>query len=101
MSLTVSSLLTAALLFLVCVSYSSGRSAVAPTSGGLRQRLLHQCGDVRYLLRHADAGLAEAADFLGGGVLLALDDRAGMAEAHAGHRVHETPGHEGGYGQAP
>src|SRR3989304_2429619 len=47
----------------------------------LRQRLLDQPRDLRYLLRHADAGLGQAADLLGGGVLLALDDGAGGAEA--------------------
>src|SRR5882724_5707351 len=54
----------------------------------------HDLRDLGDLLSHGDAGLREAGDLLGGGVLLALDDRAGVAEAHAGHLVHEAPRHE-------
>src|SRR3954449_5722659 len=56
--------------------------------------LLHEVGDLGDLLRDRDAGLLEARDLLGGRVRLALDDRAGVAEAHARHLVHELAGHE-------
>src|SRR5215207_9671873 len=55
---------------------------------------LHDLGDLRDLLCDGDAGLREAGDLLSRRVLLALDDRAGVAEAHARHLVHEAPGHE-------
>src|SRR3954451_3754562 len=56
---------------------------------------LHDLRDLGDLLRDRDAGLGEPGDLLRGRVLLALDDRAGMAEAHAGHLAHEAPRHEG------
>ena len=42
-------------------------------------------GDVLDPLGDGDAGLRQARDLLGGRVLLAFDDRAGVAEAHARH----------------
>src|SRR5919112_5358093 len=60
----------------------------------LGELALHDLRDLGDLLRDRDAGLGEAGDLLGRGVLLALDDRAGMAEAHARHLVHEPAGHE-------
>src|ERR671936_3192250 len=62
--------------------------------GGGSQLRPHDLRDLRDLLGHRDAGFGEAGDLLGGRVLLALDDRAGMAETHARHLVHEPPGHE-------
>src|SRR5438552_14091693 len=60
----------------------------------LRELGPHDLRDLRDLLRDGDARLCQARDLLRGGVLLALDDRAGVPEAHAGHLVHEAPGHE-------
>src|SRR3954451_7750365 len=56
---------------------------------------LHDLRDLGDLLRDGDARLSQPGDLLRGLVLLALDDRAGMAEAHAGHLVHEAARHEG------
>src|SRR5271167_2644761 len=50
--------------------------------------------DVLDPLGDRDAGAFEALDLLGRRVLLALDDRARVPEAHAGHLVHEAAGHE-------
>ena len=52
---------------------------------------LTRVGDLVDPLDHRDAGRLEAGDLLGGRVLGALDDRAGVAEAHALHLlvVHE------------
>src|SRR5436190_1002381 len=47
-------------------------------------------GDVLDALGDRDPGAREARDLLRGGVLLAFDDRAGVAEGHAGHLVHEA-----------
>src|SRR5512132_1543915 len=44
---------------------------------------LHQARDVLDALGHDDAGGGQARDLLARRVLLALDDRAGVAEAHA------------------
>src|SRR5207244_2242467 len=62
--------------------------------GGGSQLRPHDVRDLRDLLGDGDAGLGEAGDLLGRRVLLALDDRAGVAEAHARHLVHEPAGHE-------
>src|SRR5690349_4499738 len=62
--------------------------------GGRSQFRLHDLRDLRDLLGDGDARLRQPLDLLGGGVLLALHDRAGVAEAHARHLVHEPPGHE-------
>src|SRR4051812_9006861 len=62
--------------------------------GGGSQLALHDLRDLRDLLPDGDACLCEAGDLLGGGVLLPLDDGAGVAEAHAGHLVNEAPRHE-------
>src|SRR4051812_32970353 len=61
----------------------------------LGQLRLHDVRDLGDLLGHGDPRLREALDLLGGRVLLALHDRAGVAEAHPGHLVHEPAGHEG------
>src|SRR3954447_24497596 len=57
--------------------------------------LLDEVGDLRDLLGHGDPRVVESLDLLRGRVGLALDDRAGVAEAHARHLVHEAAGHEG------
>src|SRR5437016_10397891 len=59
------------------------------------QAFLHERRDVLDPLRHRDAGGLHALDLVGRGVGLPLDDRAGVAEAHAGHLVHEATRHEG------
>ena len=61
------------------------------------QLLLHRVGDLVDPLDHGDPGGLEAGDLLRRGVLVALDDRAGVAEAHPLHLlvVHELAGHEG------
>src|SRR3954467_9259312 len=51
--------------------------------------------DVLDPLGDLDTCRGEAGDLLGRRVLLTLHDRAGVAERHAGHLVHEAPGHEG------
>src|SRR5439155_12754718 len=61
-----------------------GRSELAP----------HDLRDLRDLLGDGDACLGEAGDLLGRRVLFALDDRAGVAEAHPRHLVHEPAGHD-------
>src|SRR3990170_766738 len=71
--------------------FASSRSAVA--SGSISTRMNMEGIS-------APPGGTQPADLLGGGVLLALDDGAGVAETHAGHGVHEAPGHEGDDGQA-
>src|ERR671933_756584 len=48
---------------------------------------LHDLRDLGDLLGDRDPGLRQARDLLARRVLLALDDRAGMAEAHARHLV--------------
>ena len=55
------------------------------------ERLLDPVGDLVDPLDDGDAGGLEAGDLLGRRVLVALDDRAGVAEAHALHLlvVHE------------
>src|SRR3954453_21775863 len=65
-----------------------------------RQLGLHDLRDLRDLLCDGDPRLGQARDLLARRVLLALDDRAGVAEAHARHLVHEPPGHEGDDRQA-
>src|SRR3954454_22568022 len=61
------------------------------------QLLLHRLGDLVDPLDDRDPRFLEAGDLLGRGVLGALDDRAGVAEAHPLHLlvVHELAGHEG------
>src|SRR3954468_20394445 len=61
----------------------------------LADLLFHEVRDLADLLRHGDPGVVQALDLLRGGVGLALDDRAGVAEAHARHLVHEASRHEG------
>src|SRR4051794_11134582 len=65
-----------------------------------RQLGLHDLRDLADLPRDGDPRLGQARDLLARRVLLALDDRAGVAEAHARHLVHEPPGHEGDDRQA-
>src|SRR5581483_6735487 len=67
-------------------------SAVHPRRA---QPLLHQRRDRLDALGDRDARGLHALDLVGRRVGLALDDRAGVAEAHARHLVHEPPGHEG------
>src|SRR4051794_35477872 len=52
------------------------------------QQGLHDVGYLRDLLGDRDPRVGEPGDLLGRGVLLALDDRAGVAEAHPRHLVH-------------
>src|SRR5436189_3878210 len=83
-----------------CASPATASSTSMPMKmaslriGGGPQLALHDLRDLRDLLGDRDAGLGEAGDLLGGRVLLALHDRAGVAEAHARHLVHEAAGHE-------
>src|SRR5215831_5914301 len=65
----------------------------------LREAPADQLGDVLDALRHRDARALHALDLGCRGVLAALDDRAGVAEAHALHLVHEAARHEGDHGQ--
>ena len=53
-----------------------------------RRNVLDALGD-------GDTGRLHALDLVGRRVGLALDDGAGVPEAHAGHLVHEPSGHEG------
>src|SRR4051795_11580735 len=55
----------------------------------------HHAWDVLDPLGDLDPGRGQARDLLRRGVLLALDDRAGVAEGHARHLVHEAARHEG------
>src|ERR671936_2418057 len=57
-------------------------------------RLLDEVGDVLNALGDRDPGRLQARDLLARRVLPALDDRAGVAERHARHLVHEAPRHE-------
>src|SRR5215211_8891956 len=80
----------------VTASSTSMPMKIASLRIGRRSQLrLHDLRDLGDLLRDGYAGLCEAGDLLRGGVLLALDDRSGVAEAHAGHLVHEAARHEG------
>src|SRR5207245_7504666 len=63
------------------------------------QALLHERRDVLDPLRHRDARGLHALDLVGRGVGLPLDDRPGVAEAHARHLVHEAARHEGDDGK--
>src|SRR4051812_50208886 len=71
-----------------------GREAEEPSGIDF---VLHDVRDLVDPLDDGDAGCLEARDLLRRRVLLALDDRAGVAEAHALHLlvVHELAGHEG------
>ena len=76
---------------------SSSTSMKIPFSVAHRaERLLDAVGDLVDPLDDRNAGGFEPRDLLGRRVLLALDDRAGVAEAHALHLlvVHELAGHE-------
>src|SRR5207248_8211362 len=66
-----------------------------PLSRGrpLRELGFDHLGDVLDTLGDRDPRLGQAGDLLGGGVLLAFDDRAGMAEGHPRHLIHEAPRH--------
>src|SRR2546423_9420961 len=68
-----------------------------PLSRGrlLRELGFDHLGDVLDALGDRDPRLGQAGDLLRGGVLLAFDDRAGVAEGHPRHLVHEAPRHEG------
>src|SRR3954464_10410762 len=59
----------------------------------------HHPGDVLDPLGDLDPGGGQARNLLGRGVLLALDDRAGVAKGHARHLVHEAACHERDDGQ--
>src|SRR6185295_1857431 len=61
----------------------------------LGETFFDEARDVLDAFGHRDAGGIHALDLVGGGVGLALDDGAGVAEAHARHLVHEATGHEG------
>ena len=69
----------------------SGSAPTPPRS----EILAPTIGDVLDSLGHLDAGRRQAGDLLAGRVGLAFDDRAGVAEAHPGHLVHEPARHEG------
>src|SRR5947208_12422230 len=91
---------TSASLAASCPSPATASSTSMPMKiaslriGGGSQLAPHDLRDLRDLLGNGDPGLRQARDLLGGSVLLALHDRAGVAEAHARHLVHEAPGHE-------
>src|SRR3954470_18886417 len=91
---------TSASLAASCASPATASSTSMPMKmaslriGGGSQLALHDLRDLGDLLRDRDPGLREARYLLGGRVLLALDDRAGVAEAHPRHLVHEPAGHE-------
>src|SRR5436190_21439865 len=57
----------------------------------LRELGFDHLGDVLDTLGDSDPRLVQAGDLLRGGVLLAFDDRAGMAEGHPRQLIHEAP----------
>ena len=88
-----------------CAASSASRATASSTSTAMNERLAHgrSPGDplvatIPGICEISSAttipASARRAIFSRGGVLLALDDRAGVAEAHAGHLVHEASGHE-------
>src|SRR5262249_46552879 len=79
---------------------STSTSMNMPAMSVPSQSLLHERGDVLDALGDGDPGRLHALDLVRGRVGLALDDRAGVAEAHARHGVHEAAGHEGDDRQA-
>src|SRR4051794_27374603 len=91
---------TSASLAASCASPATVSSTSIPMKmaslriGGGSQLRLHDLRDLRDLLGDRDPCLGQSLDLLGSGVLLALDNRPGVAEAHAGHLVHEAAGHE-------
>src|SRR3954470_17095542 len=72
---------------------SSSGGGVDSRGGPLAEALADELGDLRDLLGDGDAGVLEARDLLGRRAGAALDDRPGVAEAHARHLVHEAARH--------
>src|SRR3569832_2023364 len=59
-------------------------------SGSQAEALVDQPRNVLDALGYGDAGRLHARNLVGRGVGLALDDGAGVSEAHARHLVHEA-----------
>src|SRR4051812_22523122 len=79
---------------------SAAASGVTSTSmkrldmGAIRDLGPDHLGDVLDALGDIDARGVQPGDLLARGVLLALDDRAGVPEGHAWHLVHDPARHE-------